>query len=161
MDSYSIIYVLVYILFSRHIRKHDDLKVNSVLFLLLSFAMLLIDIILNSIVLYNSENNYDKVNLIVAAIYNILCCIFAISVQFGLLFNKKIHKELDVVNQLLTQEQKQYAISKENIELINLKCHDLKHQIRLIGQNDRVRKETIKEIENAINIYDSVVKTEN
>ena len=137
MDSYSIIYVLVYILFSRHIRKHDDLKVNSVLFLLLSFAILLIDIILNSIVLYNSENNYDKVNLIVAAIYNILCCIFAISVQFGLLFNKKIHKELDVVNQLLTQEQKKYAISKENIELINLKCHDLKHQIRLIGQNDR------------------------
>ena len=161
MDSYSIVYVLMYFLFSRRINKHDDLTVNSVFFLLLSVAILLVDIILNSVVLYNSEQNYDKVNLIVAAIYNILCCIFAVSMQFGLLSNKKMHEELDVVNRLLTQEQKQYALSKENIDFINLKCHDLKHQIRLIGQNEKVRNETIREIENAINIYDSVVKTEN
>lgn len=37
----------------------------------------------------------------------------------------------------------------------------MKHQIRLIGQNDKVSSETIREIENAINIYDSVVKTDN
>ena len=161
MDSYSIVYVLMYMLFSRRIGKHEDLKVNNVFFLLLSIAILLIDIILNSVVVYNSDNNYDKVNLIVAAIYNILCCVFAVSLQFGLLSNKKMHDELDVVNRLLTQEQEQYAISKENIDLINLKCHDLKHQIRLIGQNDKVSSETIREIENAINIYDSVVKTDN
>ncbi len=160
-DSYAIVYVTAYLLFARRINKNEDLKINNVFFLLLSAAIVLIDIILNAVVLYHSEKSYDKVSLIVSSVYNILCCIFAISIQFGLLASKKTKRELEATNRLLAQEHKQYALSKENIDLINLKCHDLKHQIRLIMQNDVIREETIDEIERAINIYDCAVKTEN
>ena len=59
------------------------------------------------------------------------------------------------------QAQKQYKISKENIDLINLKCHDMKHQIREIGTSKRLDREVIEDLERSISVYDSVVKTEN
>lgn len=160
-DSYALVYFLMHAFFARRINKHEDLKVNNVSFLLLSAAIALVNIILSAIVTYNGELNYDKTYLVVSHIYNMLCCIFAISIQFGLLFRKKIKKELDAVSRLLQEGREQYDISKENIDLINRKCHDLKHQIRLLAQNDAVRDKTISEIENAISIYDSAVKTDN
>ena len=31
---------------------------------------------------------------------------------------------------LLAERQRQYRLSKENIDAINIKCHDIRHQIR-------------------------------
>jgi sensor histidine kinase regulating citrate/malate metabolism len=59
------------------------------------------------------------------------------------------------------QEKEQYFISKENIELINLKCHDMRHQIRRIGENKSIAPETVKEIEDAISVYRLTAKTGN
>lgn len=50
-------------------------------------------------------------------------------------------------------------ISKENIELINIKCHDIKNQIATLG--DRVPQEEIRELERAVDIYDMAFKTGN
>ena len=50
---------------------------------------------------------------------------------------------------------------KENVDLINIKCHDLKHQIRNFGNKANISNETVKELENIINIYDSNIKTNN
>lgn len=55
----------------------------------------------------------------------------------------------------------QYDIAKENIALINRKCHDLKHQIAALARpgTDRERNNYLKEVEDAIQIYDCTVKT--
>ena len=59
------------------------------------------------------------------------------------------------------KEKEQYLISKENIEIINIKCHDMKHQIRKIKNNEHVDDSIIKELEEAVAIYDSIAKTGN
>ncbi len=41
-------------------------------------------------------------------------------------------KEVDAVNSILHRQYEQYNLSKENIETINRKYHDLKHQIAMI-----------------------------
>ena len=45
--------------------------------------------------------------------------------------------------------------------MINLKCHDLKHQIRQLREKDSISPSTLSEIEKEIDIYDSSVKTGN
>lgn len=159
-DFYGLVYFLLWFLFARRISKHEDMKVNAS-FLLLSAAILLVDIVLSAVVTYNSSEHYDKVYLSISHIYNMLCCVFAVSIQFGLLFRRRLRKELDAVNRLLQEGREQYEVSKQNIELINRKCHDLKHQIRLIGMSGEVRDKTISEISDAISIYDSSVQTGN
>lgn len=73
-----------------------------------------------------------------------------------------MRQELEVMNLLWKKEQEQYMLSKENIALINQKCHDLKHQIRAIrdlseGEMDKY----LTEMEDSIHIYESIVKTGN
>lgn len=52
-------------------------------------------------------------------------------------------------------------VAADYIMLLNLKCHDLKHQIREYTQKRTMDEEYIKDLENIVNIYDSPVKTGN
>ncbi len=73
-----------------------------------------------------------------------------------------MRQELAMMNLLWEKERDQYELTKENINLINQKSHDLKHQIRALR---KVSKEEfdryLNEIEDAIQVYESIVKTGN
>lgn len=79
------------------------------------------------------------------------------------LFKKsEMRRELEVMNLLWKTEQEQYQLSKENIALINQKCHDLKHQIyalRNMGEEERNRY--LDQIAESVQIYEAMVKTGN
>ncbi len=79
------------------------------------------------------------------------------------LFKKsEMKQELEMVKLLWKKEQEQYRMSKENIALINQKCHDLKHQIRAIRNAEHTEQEKyLQEVENSIEIYEAIVKTGN
>lgn len=79
------------------------------------------------------------------------------------LFKKSaMRQELAVMNLLLKKEQEQFQLSKENIALINQKCHDLKHQIRAIRNSSKEDIDSyLEEMESSIQIYESIVKTGN
>lgn len=79
------------------------------------------------------------------------------------LFEKSaMRQELAVMNMLWKKEQEQYELSKENIALINQKCHDLKHQVRAIRSMNKEEIDAyLNEMEESIEIYESIVKTGN
>ncbi|MBR5127591.1 MAG: sensor histidine kinase [Roseburia sp.] len=73
-----------------------------------------------------------------------------------------MRRELEVMNLLWKKEQEQYELSRENIAIINQKCHDLKHQIRAIRYMNKEEIDAyLKEMEDSIEIYESIVKTGN
>jgi len=79
------------------------------------------------------------------------------------LFKKSsIKQERDLMNMLWKNKREQYEISKENIELLNQKSHDLKHQIQALR---RLNKEDfdkyLNDLEETVEIFDSIVKTGN
>lgn len=90
-------------------------------------------------------------------LYAILCSSLILAIQLSMSKIDYVTKELLDVKELLSQERKQYLLTKENIEIINEKCHDLKHQISILRENKSDKY--ISQIENAIMIYDSTVKT--
>lgn len=73
---------------------------------------------------------------------------------------QRTEQELDTIRQLRQQQQEQYRMSKENIELINRKCHDLRHQIAAL-HDEQALNEQIDEMEKSIMIYDTAMKTGN
>lgn len=79
------------------------------------------------------------------------------------LFKKsQMRQELAVMNLLWKKEQEQYELARENIALINQKCHDLKHQIRAIRNvSSEERDRYLEEIEDSVRIYEAIVKTGN
>ena len=76
--------------------------------------------------------------------------------------NITLENEKQIITQLARDRQSQYEFSKENIEMINRKCHDLKHQLKALERlSDAERAAQIREARRAIDFYDAVVRTGN
>lgn len=72
-------------------------------------------------------------------------------------------KELDSINGLLSRQYEQYRQSRENIEAINRKYHDLKHQIGVIRLEPSAekREEYLNQLESGIQGIGPMQKTGN
>ncbi len=89
--------------------------------------------------------------------------VLALLMQIGLIRETDLTLKNEIVEQLLASEQKKQRMTAENIELINRKCHDLKHQIEALRHisSDDERNAYIKQVEDAVLFYESAVKTSN
>ena len=74
-----------------------------------------------------------------------------------------LREELANTNLLMRQQFEQYQFSKSNMEVLNRKYHDMKHQIDAIRaeSDDEKREGYLKELEAGIEAYDSEFKTGN
>ena len=72
-------------------------------------------------------------------------------------------EELNAVRNVLQNQYIQYEQSKESIELINIKYHDLKHQIAYLKKSDEAlaNNEILTQIEDEIHLYETQNKTGN
>lgn len=92
-----------------------------------------------------------------------MCCLLLLILQFGLFERGKDKRERAEIEKMMHGKQAIREINKENIDIINRKCHDLRHQIaaiRAMTGNAAIEKE-LKDVENAVLIYDSIAKTGN
>ena len=67
-----------------------------------------------------------------------------------------------LLQQLRVEERKQYEQKKETVELINVKCHDMRHQIDLLEKRGKgMDSQELDKMRELLNIYDSSVQTGN
>ena len=85
----------------------------------------------------------------------------------GLLYQKSLYqfagleRENESIQMLLAQGDKQYRTARENMEQVNIKCHDLRHQIRHFRQEGRIDEHALNDMEQVIQAYDTTVRTGN
>ena len=103
----------------------------------------------------------DFIGMVINFITNGLCCILLLVCQFNQLTTKETKRELDILQMMWIQEKQHYQLLQENIDLINIKCHDMKHKIRLLTNGKNFSNEEIENIDKSIKIYDSSIKTGN
>lgn len=97
-------------------------------------------------------------------IYAASICLIILILLLIQLRELRAQKKLDQSQTLWKQRQLQYEQSKENVDLINRKVHDLKHQIAALAQAENVgehRKAFAAEVQNMIEVYDSDANTGN
>lgn len=160
VNIYFAVYAVVYFVIGRKIGDGQNLRMKSAGVIVLSGIILLIDIMLNALVIYIVDG-YNKFYDNIAGIYNILCCILVFYIQHNILFEKNVVGELEVVSELLAQANRQYAMRNEEIELINMKCHDMKHMLRQLRGTVGIDDATYAEMNNIVSLYDASVKTGN
>lgn len=159
--GYYLSYTALYAIYARKIKRGKNFRLKSTSMLVIVAVGLFVDIFFNSVVVYYGGGGDNIVMSILIIIYEEVLCFFLLHTQFGLVKTGELENELDVTKYLLREKERQFEISKESIELINLKCHDLRHQIRMIGKGKGLPVEMVGEIESAINIYDAEVRTDN
>ena len=155
--SRIVIFVGLHLLM-RNLRFEDEnYKDNDRKKIILVFVVILVFVCLSR--LTNDDPERSNLAMIAESLYAMICSAFIIVIEMSMAHNDRISRELLDMKMLLSLEREQYLMTKENIEIINEKCHDLKHQIALL-RKDKSDK-SISEIEKAIMIYDSTVKTGN
>lgn len=78
-------------------------------------------------------------------------------------YNNMVEKELEAVQNVLKNQYIQYKQSRESIDLVNMKYHDLKHQIQMLREmNDREERDAFLDgMEADIKAYELQNKTGN
>lgn len=158
---YTMVYLLVHFTVARKMPRGGSYDIgprqmgSAVLFLIMMEF-------LTFMLTYGSDRErWDMyyVTIILAEFY----CLSMLYVQTELFKKSALEKELLTMNLLWQQQKDQYRLTRENIDLINRKCHDLKHQVKALrhmGDDDNKEKH-LKELEQSVQIYDAIVKTGN
>ena len=105
--------------------------------------------------------HFERIYLGTIALINALACILGMLFIFEMYYRSNLRREFDIIQELRKEEKKQYMVSKETIDMINIKCHDFRHQIRELGKKEKINDEAINEVSKLIRIYDSSIKTSN
>ncbi len=121
-------------------------------------AIILVDLVMTySFIIKRSQESLFLFGCCCAQ--EIIIAIFFLIVRTGTLNNSNYRDEIRVMDQVLHNEQKQYEALKENIELVNIKAHDIKHQLE--KYQDRLTENEIRNITKVISDYDKQIKTGN
>ena len=105
----------------------------------------------------------NRTLLFIIRLYAMLCCSFALWVQISLKSMLRARLEAQIIRLLSEKQRQQYELSRANIDLINRKCHDLKHQVRALRkiQSETEREERARQIEASVTAYDAMARTGN
>lgn len=160
--SYAFIYWAVWAFVEYRIRIQQNICLKNKSLLFLSGIIVLIDIVLGALLTYDTDSNLSMMVQTVLFLYSLISCIICLVMQFLMLEQQHAEHELKEIQAMWRQDKRMYELSKENVELINIKCHDLKKQIRLLRSSEgEIERSSLKEIEKAIDFYDATVKTGN
>ena len=153
--SLLVVALLLYGLFVRHIEAPILERIRSRTVFPSWILMLLGCLVLNSYAGFYNETSrtYYLALLLIDTV--------VLFYQYTIYQTLGLERENETVRLLLTQSSKQYQIAKQNMEQVNIKCHDLRHQIRLFRGAGRIDESVLKEMEQAVDAYDTTVKTGN
>lgn len=157
--TFVVVYLLIYSTIGRRMRKLDGSEIPAT-----NAIMLILVVCILTPIFYFESEWVARYNLFYYTLLNIGEIIYYLSmliVQIVMLGSVKEKTEFSMLQKLWLEEQKQYKLVKENIEAINIKCHDLKHQIRHLRETNQVDAKYLDELERSISIYNSAVRTGN
>lgn len=162
LASLLMVYVPAYQLFVKPVRlgglvQVEDRGITGV------FGLVILLVILFDVM--NKALSYGPTPLFILVTQRIVhgaICIFMLFAQYEMLFAQRARSEAATAQRLLAESQRQYELSRENIEAINIKCHDIRHQIRHLGeQGMAVDAEVLADIAREVSVYDAAVRTGN
>lgn len=154
-----LVYGIVFAVFSKQMKAASEKLFQNKMNLLLGSIVILFDIFIHI-----SETPFRLMTENIAlytitSAYGITCSITALFLQYGIFRNSKLDDDNEVLEWVVAKQKEQYRRSKENIDMINIKCHDMKHQISMM--ESRIDSNALKEINSIIKVYDSSIKTGN
>lgn len=163
--AYVSVYTIVYSIFAKRIKNEGFFGADNPVFSIFLIFVLTMVVVLNYCAVYYVP--WDGTGFMIAhlllSLYSVVGSIFSLFMLAGLHRQSRLSESLAITQQLIHNQEKQYQISEETINTINLKCHDLKHQLTMLRRHmdDPDARAALEEIEESALIYDSVIKTGN
>lgn len=94
--------------------------------------------------------------------FSVVCCATVLMLISRTIEQRDLKQEVEYLQYTIRQSERQYEISRDTIELINIKCHDIKYKVdSLLTQKQELAPELMEDIRESISIYDTKTETGN
>ena len=155
-------YVPCYLLFSRRLEQRGLETVENHGMLAMMPVVCLVIIGFDVLIKCLAADGIAPCYFVALRLLHGLLCVALLWVEYQMLYRTHLEQEQATTERLLAEHDRQLRLSRENVEAINIKCHDLRHQIRSLAQGGAVVSgEALADLAHDISIYDSSVKTGN
>lgn len=153
--------VIVYFLIIRTRKRGNELQDSDFRIAVLALVVMVFAIGFSVYWSYPQEYQGTRIGEIICPAYSFLCSVLVLFLEYYVLRENSMKREQEMIEQLLQLSNIQQKSSKEAIDIINMKCHDLKHQIKALAKiaDDKSRDEYLQEIGAAVSIYDATYHT--
>ncbi len=162
---YAVLYILIYLI-ERYLKKDiEELQITRRELLVVYFVMAAVYCISNvSYVdvksIFSAGTAMDVFIIRTLADLSGMAVLYAYHIQVKEI---QMRFEKDTLRNIMDMQYKNYKLSKESIDIVNQKYHDLKHQINLLksGADSEKAGEYLEQMEREIKIYETQNKTGN
>lgn len=120
-----------------------------------------------AVILFNTISfqvlNSMSVTVYLFQTFSTLCVLLVLYMMVELHYRQEIEKEACLIENLWETERKQYKYKKEQVDLINRKCHDIKYEISALKQmaDDEKVCSHVTELKKTADVYSSLLHTGN
>ena len=115
-------------------------------------------LIFYQVVLKMGSSRFDRLSWLTGMVSSILIVLVDYNAITALVYSSKTK----LMEEMLSNSEHYYELSKEHIAIINRKCHDLKHQLKVLRTvSEEERNEYIAEAERSIVFYQDLIYTHN
>lgn len=164
LAPYVLTAVIVYFGIVRKNAGKGELKKRDVRMVALALVLLFTVIIVSVLVDHKMfHGNSSLLQNVFCKIYAVVCCIFTIFTAYSVSRQNRILHENEIMESMLHNVSEQQKLSQDAVNIINIKCHDLKYRISQISkiENAREQREYIESVKGAVSIYDNIFQTGN
>lgn len=157
-----VVYVPFYRIFSRHISREGLEEVSDRALLAIMVVVMLGVIGFDLIIKDMADRGLSFMYEAALRGFHGLTCGLTYALEYELLVSRRLQVERTATERVLAERERQYERSRENIEAINVKCHDIRHQIRELANGGTVVDQSaLDDIAREVDVYDSTVRTGN
>ncbi len=148
---------LVWLLLVRRSPRQKVLEVRSIPMLLFICFTLFVTNLLSTWVRIDSAQSAPY------AVCSAFCCALLLILQFDIFKTSSLENERDLMRRLFRVRERQQRENQESMEVVNIKFHDLKHQIAALRQMEGgpEKERSLAQLEHSIRAYDASVNTGN
>ena len=161
---YVLIPIVVYWLGVRRVRREGELLERDRRMVVLACVTLFIAIFVSLLArLCGSEEYFLYLKDFICNLYGVLCSALSLCLLFYIPKENRLRREQQLLEQVIRVMGEQQQLSRESMDIINRKCHDIKHQLRALMEMEDggERRKYLEEIRGAMSIYDAVYQTGN
>ena len=161
--SIAAVYIPFYLVYARKIAQEALEAVENRSLVAIMVVVMLGIIGFDLLIKHLEDGGLGLASLTVLRCMHGLMCALTYALEYELLVRRRLEVEAAATRRVMAERDRQYEASRQNIEAINIKCHDIRHQIRHLGESASVSVDptALADIAREVDVYDSTVRTGN
>lgn len=156
-----IIYCLFFLFINKYSKKHNLKNVYRPALVYVSIGTLVVVLLFNMFRNALLSHSDAKLHLLISFLLLVICT-FILSTILMIFNRTELETEKQLLEATLKKEENQYQLKKGYIDLINIKCHDIKHLIKHAENNKGLlTNNEINQLKDNVNSLSTQISTGN